>query len=402
MPDFQYIARELSGQQVTGVLTAGSQQEAIANLSAKQLFPIRIDVAESTKAEQKFVGRRVRTRALALFYGQLSDLLKSGVPLLRSLELLEKQAGSPALQLVVRDVKDHVADGSRLYDAMRKHPRVFSELVISMVRAGEEGGFLEDVLKRVASFTDHQEDIKGRVFGAMIYPIFLATFGTIIVAILLVQFVPKFEPIFGRMKEQGQLPWATTALLAMSNFAQKYWWLGLMIVGGTVWGVRYWMGTPDGRLMVDKARLRAPGLGRIVKSLAIARFCRILGTLLKNGVPILQSLKIAKDATGNMVLSQAIENASENISAGKSLAKPLGASQIFPQETVEMISVGEEANNLEEVLVDIADNLERRTNRELDMAVRMLEPIMLLGMAGVVLFVVIGLLLPILQSSGIL
>lgn len=402
MPDFQYIARELSGQQVTGVLTAGSQQEAIANLAAKQLFPIRIDVAESTKAEQKFIGRRVRARALAIFYGQLSDLLKSGVPLLRSLELLEKQAGSPALQLVIRDVKEHVADGSRLFDALRKHPKVFGELVTSMVRAGEEGGFLEEVLKRVAGFTDHQEDIKGRVLGAMIYPLFLATFGTIIVAILLVKFVPKFEPIFGRMKEQGQLPWATTTLLSMSDFAQSYWLLGVIALIAAGWGINYWIGTPDGRLRVDQARLRMPGLGRIVKSLAIARFCRILGTLLKNGVPILQSLKIAKDATGNVVLSQAIEKASENISAGKSLAKPLGASQIFPQETVEMISVGEEANNLEEVLVDIADNLERRTNRELDMAVRMLEPIMLLGMAAVVLFVVIALLLPILQSSGII
>jgi general secretion pathway protein F len=143
------------------------------------------------------------------------------------------------------------------------------------------------------------------------------------------------------------------------------------------------------------------GLGRIVRSLAIARFCRILGTLLKNGVPILQALKIAKDATGNLVLSRAIEAASENISAGKSLARPLAASRIFSEEVVEMIAVGEEANNLEEVLVDIADNLERRTNRELDMAVRMLEPLMLLIMAAIVLFVVIALLLPILQSSGI-
>ena len=402
MPDFQYTARELSGQQVTGVLTAGTQQEAIASLSAKQLFPIKIDLAESTKQEQRFVGRRVRARALAIFYGQLSDLLKSGVPLLRSLELLEKQATSPALQLVVRDVKEHVADGSRLYDALRKHPKVFTDLVTSMVRAGEEGGFLEDVLKRVAAFTDHQEDIKGRVVGAMVYPVFLAVFGSIIVAVLLVKFVPKFEPIFARMEEQGQLPWATTALLAMSDFAQSYWVLGLIGLGAAGWGLHYWMSTAEGRLRVDQARLKLYGLGRIVKSLAIARFCRILGTLLKNGVPILQSLKIAKDATGNVVLTRAIESASENISAGKSLAKPLGASQIFPLEVVEMISVGEEANNLEEVLVDIADNLERRTNRELDMAVRLLEPIMLLAMAAVVLFVVIALLLPILNSSGVL
>jgi general secretion pathway protein F len=402
MPDFQYLARELSGQEVSGVLTAGSQQEAIANLAAKQLFPIRIDVAESTKQEQRYVGRKVKARHLAVFYGQLADLLKSGVPLLRSLDLLESQSNSQILKLVLRDVKDQVADGTRLFDAMRHHPKVFGELVVSMVRAGEEGGFLEEVLKRVAAFTDHQEELKGRVIGAMVYPVFLAVFGGLIVAVLLVKFVPKFEPIFARMKEEDQLPWATTSLLAMSNFAQSYWLLGIAGLVAIYLGISYWVGTPRGRLQVDTARLKVYGLGRIVQSLAIARFCRILGTLLKNGVPILQSLKIAKDATGNMVLSQAIENASENISAGKSLAKPLAASQIFPREIVEMIAVGEEANNLEEVLVDIADNLERRTNRELDMSVRMLEPIMLLMMAAVVLFVVIALLLPILQSSGVI
>jgi general secretion pathway protein F/type IV pilus assembly protein PilC len=402
MPDFQYVARELSGTQVTGVLTAGSQQEALSSLAARQLFPVQVDLAESAKQEQKFVGRRVKARQLAIFYGQLADLLKSGVPLLRSLELLEAQAVSPALELVVRDVKEHVADGSRLYDAMRKHPRAFSELVVSMVRAGEEGGFLEDVLKRVAAFTDHQEDLKGRVLGAMVYPAFLAVFGSLIVIVLLVQFVPKFEPIFARMAEQDSLPWATTTLLAMSDFAQSYWLLGVIALAGAWFGLLRWIRTEDGRLKVDAFRLRMWGLGRIIKSLAIARFCRILGTLLKNGVPILQSLKIAKDATGNLVLSRAIENASENISAGKSLARPLGASKQFPQEIVEMIAVGEEANNLEEVLVDVADNLERRTNRELDIAVRMLEPLMLLLMAGVVLFVVMALLLPILQSSGVL
>lgn len=401
MPDFQYIARELSGQQVTGVVTAGSQQEALATLAARQLFPIQVDLAESARKEQKVAHRRVSARALAVFYAQLADLLKSGVPLLRSLELLEKQAVHPTLQLVIREVKEEVADGSRLYDALRRHPRVFSELVVSMVRAGEEGGFLEDVLKRVAAFTDHQEDLKGRVVGAMIYPAFLAVFGTIIVAVLLVKFVPKFQPMFANMAERDSLPWATTALLAMSDAAQRYWVVAALVLFAAGWGLVQWRESERGRLAVDRFRLRMWGLGRIVRTLAIARFCRILGTLLKNGVPILQSLKIAKDATGNLVLSRAIESASENISAGKSLARPLAASRIFPEEVVEMISVGEEANNLEEVLVDIADNLERRTNRELDMAVRMLEPLMLLVMAAIVLFVVIALLLPILQSSGI-
>ncbi|MEZ6056556.1 MAG: type II secretion system F family protein [Planctomycetaceae bacterium] len=401
MPDFQYTARQFSGQQVTGVIEASSQQEALAALAARELFPLQVSLAESAIAEKKHVGKRVKPRQLAIFYGQLSDLLHSGVPLLRSLELLERQSQSQSLQAVVKDVKEQVADGSRLYDAMRRHPKAFSELVISMIRAGEEGGFVEDVLKRVAAFTDHQEDLKGRVMGAMIYPVFLMVFGLIIVAVLMVKFVPKFQPVFDRMAEKDSLPWATTTLLTISNATQSYWPLFIIFTGAAVLGLLYWQQTESGKLKIDQFRLRAWGVGRIVRSLAIARFCRILGTLLHNGVPILQSLRIAKDATGNAVLSQAIAAATENISAGKSLAKPLAASGEFPPEMVEMVSVGEEANNLEKVLIDVADNLERRTNRELDVAVRMLEPLMLLVMAAIVLFVVIALLLPILQSSNL-
>lgn len=402
MPEFQYIARELSGQQVTGVLTATSQQEALSSLAAKQLFPVRVDLAEEAKSQQKYAGRRVKPRVLSVFYGQLADLLKSGVPLLRSLELLQQQSTTPALSLVLEDVRGQVAEGTPLFEAMKSHPRVFGELVVSMVRAGEEGGFLEDVLKRIAAFTDHQEDLKSRVLGAMVYPVFLMVFGTIIVGVLLVYFVPKFEPIFGRMADRGELPWATTTLLSFSDHAQTYWWIVAGAVIAAAIGLKYAAQTETGRWRLDTVRLRIAGFGRVVKSLAIARFCRILGTLLTNGVPILQSLRIAKDATGNVVLSRAIEEAADNVSEGKSLAKPLSQSGQFPVEIVEMISVGEEANNLEAVLIDIADNLERRTNRELDVAVRMLEPLLLLMMAAVVLFVVIALLVPIMQSSSFL
>jgi general secretion pathway protein F/type IV pilus assembly protein PilC len=348
------------------------------------------------------VRRRVRARHLSVFYGQLADLLKSGVPLLRSLELLEKQSTNPALQSVLGEVRADVADGTRLYDAMRQHPKAFNELVVSMVRAGEEGGFLEDVLKRVAAFTDHQEEIKGRVIGAMVYPMFLLVFGTGIVWALLVWFVPKFSGIFDRMASQGELPWATTTLLGFSVTAQTYWLLVLVLIVAAFAGGKYYMSTEAGRYRIDQFRLKCYGLRRIVRSLALARFCRVLGTLLRNGVPILESLRIAKDATGNRVLSAAVNRAADNVSSGKSLARPLAASGEFPEEIVEMISVGEEANNLEQVLIDIAENLERRTNRELDLAVRMLEPLLLLVMAAVVLFVVAALLLPILQLSGTL
>lgn len=416
MPDFQYTAREMSGQQVTGVLTASSRKDALSALAGRNLFPLQMEVTAETTRDRKRIGQRVPARHLAVFYNQLSDLLRSGVPLLRSLDLLEKQTVHHTLQLIIQDVREQVAEGTRLAEAMRRHPRVFGELAVSMIRAGEEGSFLEDVLRRIAKFTEHQQELKNRVVGAMVYPAFLLVAMTAVVIAMLAWFVPRFEPIFQRMSEQHTLPWATTALMSVSHVVQENWALGAVIVLGLGYGVFAWFKTERGRLRFDRLRLsdvrlpsfrRSQGLvllpvGSIMRSLAIARFCRILGTLLRNGVPILPSLRIAKDATGNVVLSEAIGAAAEYISEGKSLANPLSTSGEFPEEIVEMIAVGEEANNLEQVLIEIADSLERRTNRLLDMLVRMLEPLLLTVMAGVVLFVVVALLLPILQSSTIL
>lgn len=410
MPDFQYTAREITGKQVTGMLSAAGEQDALATLGNRGLFPLRVDLAETAKAQARYTGRRIPARVLAMFYSQLADLLKSGVPLLRSLELLNRQAHSPALQVVLEDIRGEVADGTRLAEAMRRHPKAFNELAVSMVRAGEEGGFLEDVLKRIAAFTEHQQELKNRVTGAMIYPLFLFGIGGIIVVAMVGFFVPKFEPIFSQMEEKGNLPWATTTLMSLSDIVGGK--VGLLILAGIIavaFAIHRYITTTDaGRLLFDRFRLsgltlggRTFGFGPIVRSLAIARFCRILGTLLHNGVPILQSLRIAKDATGNVILSQAISEAADNVSAGKSLAKPLSASKQFPEEVVEMISVGEEANNLEQVLIDISDNMERHTNRQLELFVKMLEPVMLTLIAGIVLFLVLALMLPILQSSSL-
>ena len=400
MPEFEYTARELSGQKVTGLLSASNEKDAIATLSARQLFPLRIDLAESAKSQQKQLGRRVRSRHVSLFYSQLSDLLKSGVPLLRSLNLLERQASNVALKCVLQEVRDSIADGKRLAEAMAGYPRVFPELAVSMVRAGEEGGFLEEVLKRVARFTDHQEDLKSRVIGAIAYPLFLLVAGTLVVTAMMIWFVPKFEPIFTRLEARGELPWATTTLISISDLIGQHGLLVLAVVALAIGFAWRYTRTEAGREMLDYWRLRVWGAGPIIRSLAIARFCRILGTLLYNGVPILQSLRIAKDATGNRVLSAAIADAADNISTGKALAKPLGASGEFPEQIVEMIAVGEEANNLEQVLIDISDNMERNTYRQLELFVRLLEPVMLLMLAAGVLFVVMGLLLPVFQSSG--
>ena len=326
MPDFQYVAKAMNGEQVTGLLTAGNETEVVSSLSMRQLFPIKIELAESAKKQERARGRRVKALDIANFFSQLADLLRSGVPLMRSLELLERQARSQSLKLVISEVRGEVSEGTRLAEAIRHHPRVFDDLAVSMVRAGEEGSFLEDVLKRIATFTEHQEDMKGRVKGALAYPIVLSLFGAGVVAGLMIWFVPKFEPIFQRFKDRGELPFATTAVVGISHALADY---GIYIAAAL--GVAGYFAfrhfeTPEGRLQLDQIRLKVPLAGNIYRSLAIARFCRILGTLLKNGVPILNSLRIAKDATGNRVLSVAIGGASENISAGKSLAQPLRAS----------------------------------------------------------------------------
>ena len=399
MPDFDYTARELSGKQVTGTLSAATEQDALSALAGRSLFPLRVAMSASTKKQVAAGSKRVALRHLTVFYNQLADLLRSGVPLLRSLQLLEDQTSNPSLKYVIQDVREQVADGTRLNDAMRRHPKAFNYLTVSMVKAGEEGSFLEEVLARIAMFNDHQEELRGRVTGAMVYPLFLMTVGTGIVSIMMIWFVPKFAAIFERMRSQGTLPWATTTLLSISDFLQQWWMFMVLTAVGAVVGIVYYSGTPDGGRNMDRIKLKIPGLGRILQNLAVARFCRMLGTLLKNGVPILQSLRIAKDASGNVILSEAIGNAADNVSSGQSLAVPLRASGQFSKDLVEMIAVGEESNNLENVLIGVADNLEKRTSRRIDMVVRMLEPLLLLVMAAVVTFVIAALLLPVLNLS---
>lgn len=399
MPDFKYLAKEMTGKQVAGTLTAASEKDALAGLAARSLFPISISLTEQSKQQASTGSRRVPAKYLTVFYNQMSDLLKSGVPLLRSLQLLEDQSSNANLKSVIQDVREQVADGTRLNEAMRKHPKTFNFLTVSMVKAGEEGGFLEEVLSRIATFNEHQEELKGRVTGAMVYPVFLMVVGLAIVTVMMVWFVPEFATIFESMKNKGTLPWATTTLLGISAMLQNHGLLILVAIVGATVGAVFYFQSPEGSRNLDKWKLKVPILGTILQNLAVARFCRMLGTLLKNGVPILQSLRIAKDASGNVILAEAIGNAADNVSSGQSLAVPLRSSGQFSRDLIEMIAVGEEANNLENVLIGVADNLERRTSRRIDTGVRLLEPLLLLVMATIVTFVIVALLVPVMTMS---
>ncbi len=398
MPDYSYTALASTGQRSEGILTAGSEREALSMLDARGLYPVSISMARAAGARRS--GKRIRARQMATFFAQLADLLHAGVPLLRSLDILERQAANPSLSAIVREVRAKVADGTSLADAMAQYPKAFTELAVSMVRAGQEGGFLEDVLKRIADFTEQQEDLKSKVVGALAYPVFLAVTGFIVLNVLVIFFVPQFEPIFTKLEEKGELPTLTSLLMGTSHFMQDRWW----VIGGGLFLIiflyKMWARSEAGRMAMDRFRLRVPQAGTIYLNLALSRFTRILGTLLHNGIPILQALKIAKDSMGNKVLTEAIDKAAQNVTEGNKLAAPFNACPWFPRDVVEMVSVGEESNNLEGVLISIADSLEKRTTRQLELFVRLLEPMMLLVMAGITLMVVAGLLLPVFKMSS--
>ena len=400
MPDFAYVARDLTGQRVTGTVSATTEREVISILSGRSLFPVEVKADKLTTAPGAKL--RVRGQLMATVYSQLAALLKSGVPLLRAIAVVRDQTSNKNLKAIMDEVYRRVEEGSTLADAIARFPRAFSEMSVNMVRAGGEGGFLEEALERVASFTEEQEDLKSRTISAMVYPLLLGTAGTIVVSALIVFFVPKFAVMFERLRERGELPWATDVLLWISDTTRAYGWLIVLmaVVAGIFLNLR--LKTSEGRRMSDLVKIKMPLAGRIFLSFAVARFCRVLGTLLGNGVPILKALEISRDASGNRVLSEAIAKASENISSGQSLAGPLAASGHFPKMVVEMIAVAEEANTLDKVLVDLADDLERRTSRQLDLMVRLLEPVMLIILAGVVLLVVVALLVPVIKMSSTL
>jgi len=398
VPEYRYTARNESGQKVDGKIDAATEAEAAASLSAGGLFLLSLVPELKQTASGKV--RRVGAQTMAAFYSQLADLLHGGVPLLRSIKILQDQTSNPNLKFVLDQVYHRIEEGDTLAEVMGRFPIVFGEMGIQMVRAGSEGGFLEESLIHVAKYTEAQDDLKSRITGAMAYPVVLTTFLSLIIVAILVFLVPKFEPMFKDLRDKGELPPITEALLFIGN------WMGTFVlfaipvaIALTVW-FRIWVQTDQGRRIVDRIKIRIPLLGRILEGFAVARFCRVLGTLLRNGVPILKSLEIAADAIGNRVIGDAVMQASENISSGSRLAAPLAASNCFPRSVVEMISVAEESNTLDTVLLDIATSLENRNWRMLDLAVRFLEPGMLIVLGGVILVLVIALMLPIMNMSG--
>lgn len=396
MATFSYKAKTASGETVAGVLTAESQQAVLRMLDDRALFPITVSEGTATSRRAITGGqRKVNLRQMSTLYSQMADLLRAGVPVLRALETLGRTTSNPLLAEILKEVHNDVSSGETLADAMSKHRNAFNELTIAMVRAGEQGGFLEDVLARVSIFVERQDELRNKLIGSMIYPCILLFAGMTVVTFLMGFVVPKIRGFLDNVEK----PWLTIALFSACDFLQAN---GLYVLGALVIGVMVVvpvLRSEQGKLFLDQFKLRAPVLGPIVKMVAVCRFCRILGTMLNNGVPILQALRIGKDSAGNRILAAEIDKAAESVQKGESLAVPLASSGMFPLEIVDMVSVAEESNNLETVLVQIADANEARTARQIDLGVRLLEPLMLLAMAVLVLVIAVSLLIPILRMS---
>ncbi len=392
MPAFSYVARDNTGKRVTGRLETASEAAALTELSTRGLIPVRIDQAGA----QRVRGRRVGTRQLAQAYQQLADLLRAGVPLLKSLRLIGRGKSNPRLGAVITQIADEIAQGERLADAMSRHPRIFPSVQVAMVRAGERGGFLEQVLARLGAFLVHQADTRAKVIGNLIYPVALLVIGFLVIIGMLIFFVPRFKDFYKRI----ELPLATKLLLGISDLFTTYWPVLLILLAGTIAGVVWARRTPSVRRRAADLVVQLPSLGPLLKGIAVARFARTLGTLLDNGIPMLQAMQIARDAAGHPALVDAVDHAIAAVRAGESLAGPLSESGFLEEDVIEMIGVGESANNLAHVLTTIAETLESRTERMLSVLIRMMEPALLLTLAGLVLFIFMALVVPMMKLSS--
>ena len=392
MPKFRYTALNADGRQVSGQLEAEGEAAAVRILGERQLFPVNIASADASQSKR----RRVSSRDIGMMYGQLADLIGSGVPMLRALDSLIRSTVNSQLKAILKEVRTAVADGQTLTDALRKFPEVFPPLHTSMVQAGERASFLEDVLRSLSEFLERLDELRAKVLGAMIYPALLSALGATVMAGALIFFVPKFEPLLAG----AQKPLPTVLLFGASTILRSYWYIVALVLAGLVGGLISAMSKESSRRTLEIWQHRVPVVGTALKMLAITRFCRILGTMLANGVPMLGALKIAKDATGSRLLGEKIAIAAESIRDGKSLSGPLSQGGLFPDQIMAMITVAEESNKLDKVLLQIANTVERRTNQQVDQSVRLIEPVILCLVAAGIGFLALGLLLPIFTLAG--
>ncbi len=393
MPTFAYKAIGIDGRATSGRVEAASTDAAIEQVEAMGLMPTDIGEKGGAKSGESKTGK-LRAAHVQGFFRQLSGLLAAGVPLARALQILGRESSSQAASSLWRQVHDEVSDGKSLAEAMAQHPQVFADVHVAMIRAGETGGFLDVVLKQIADFMTRERELKSRVVGAMIYPAVLAFVATGVVLFLLWWFIPRFSEIFDEFGES--LPLLTRMVQGASFAVRDYGLIVLVGVVVTVVAARQAFASEAGQRFRDRAVLRLPGLGVVVSRFALVRFCRMFGTLIGAGVPMLDALRVAKESIGNQVLTDALETSIEQVRRGGSLSKGLATcSELFPPSVLEVLAVAEESGRLADELVRLSEEHEQELDRRLRLLVSLMEPAMLFVMAAMVGSIVIGMLLPV-------
>jgi type IV pilus assembly protein PilC len=421
MPRFTYVALDARGQESTGLMEAGSSNEVIGQLRQAGFFPTSVyeegkggpetrgraagaKKVRAAKTKTKtganivlFERKTVKPKILMIFTRQLATLIDSGLPLLRGLTVLGKQERDTVLRKTIDKLAEGVQSGGTFSDSLAQHPKIFNELYVNMVRAGELGGVLEVVLTRLAEFQEKAAKIKNKVIAAMVYPAIVLVMALGIMAFLLIYIVPKFEQIFHDMLGDKPLPGITRFVISVSRFFQDHW---LVLIGAIIAmfvGYGFLNRTTGGRSFFDRVKLRVPLFGDVIRKTAISRFSRTLGTLVTSGVPILQALNITRATAGNTVISGAIGQVHDSVKEGESIVQPLEASGAFPPMVISMIDVGEETGQLPEMLLKIADVYDDEVDNSVAALTAMLEPVMIVFLAVVVGTIVIALFMPLIS-----
>src|SRR6266566_3025621 len=416
MPRYNYVALDARGQEASGLVEATSPNEAIGQLRQAGYFPTSVyeeaksgpdgkvsrraaKMARVTRPRAKtgivlFQRKKIKPKVLMIFTRQLATLIDSGLPLLRSLNVLMKQERDKVLKNIINKLADAVQGGNTFSDALALHPRIFNDLYVNMVKAGEVGGVLELVLNRLAEFQEKAAKIKNKVVAAMVYPLIVMTMAVAIMGFLLVFIVPKFEAIFHDMLGDRPLPIITTFVITVSRFVQGHWLVILALIFTAVAGYKFANRTPRGKSTIDAVKLRFPLFGDIIRKTAVSRFARTLGTLVTSGVPILQALNITRETAGNMVIARAISHVHDSVKEGESIVQPLEASRVFPPMVISMVDVGEETGKLPEMLLKIADVYDDEVDNSVAGITAALEPIMIVCLALIVGTIVIALFMP--------
>lgn len=406
MPIFNYTGINDKGKKTNGIVDADNDKVARVKLRKMGVYPTSISLSGKGGGEKLSLGmnvdlnryfQRVKTQDIAMMTRQLATLVSSGIPLVDSLQALEDQIENLKLKTAITAVREHVTEGSKLSDSMRAYPKIFNNLFINMVNAGENSGTLDLVLDRLADFTENQAKLRSRIIGAMIYPIIMGVVGFSLMIFLFVVIIPKITAIFDDI--DVALPLPTKVLISFSDFLVGYWYLLILFIALAVYGIRRWHKTERGKELFDKYSLKLPLFGKLTRMVSVSRFSRTLSTLLSSGVPLLASMDIVKNIISNVIIKRVIEETKNAVKEGESVAEPLKRSGEFPPIVTHMIAIGEKTGQLEKMLERVADAYDAEVDTSVSALMTILEPMMILLMAGMVAFVVMSILLPLMQMS---